>query len=240
MAGVFCFCSDQQAVVARSRSICDVRNVDELVVQVWSIERCSTRSATEEISVGSADTSRWRIDIHVQPIEQNVRASSSCIPSSQNDVSGQLTFDVQVELLHHPLFEIQVLRQRGSGKVIGVGGCSKRLKIRLREAIFQPAVYSVRTRSKIAEWARITDVAETKLVNFSVIRRILPKPLRSLAPTGVVVYRIASANHCVLYTEWLPGQPNPRFECGFIEFNPHISVRSYAVWVGLERCVSSN
>src|ERR1019366_5210410 len=220
-------------------------NVDELVVLVGSIERRSPGPATKEISVRSANTCRRRIDIHVQSVEQDVRAPSSSISRGENDISRELTLNVQIELLHHPLFEVRVLRKRGSGKVIRVRRRGERLEAGLRQAVFQPAVYRTRTGSKIAkrarvDWTKGAGRAVGELVGFGVIRRILPESLRTLTPTRVVVDRVARANHRALAATRLPRQSNAWLDRRLVEVNSHVCIGANAVGATAERRISGD
>ena len=78
-----------------------------------------------------------------------MRAARTGIPEGHNHASRKLPFDVQVELLNHALFEIQVLRLNGSSESSRVRLCGK-----AREEGALQAAIERRCRSGILEWAQ--------------------------------------------------------------------------------------
>src|SRR6266852_8513 len=60
---------------------------------------------------------------------------------------------------------------------------------------------------------------EREAVRFGIVRRILPQPLCTLAPRGIVVDSIASANSSLVAAPGLPGQADARLQCGLVELN---------------------
>ncbi len=65
----------------------------------------------------SASTGTRRCHIQVISVNQNVRTARARIPYSEDDLTGQLMFDVYVELLNAPQLEIGILGQKGSREI---------------------------------------------------------------------------------------------------------------------------
>ena len=59
-------------------------------------------------------------NVQIQSVNQNMCAARPRIPGCQHNVARQLMLDVEVELLHHTLFEIKILRLNRSSEVLRI------------------------------------------------------------------------------------------------------------------------
>src|SRR5689334_23773211 len=61
-------------------------------------------------------TGRWRTNVEIHLSCEDVRTTGTGIASSEYHITGKLMLDVQVELLHFPLLEIEILGLQCSRK----------------------------------------------------------------------------------------------------------------------------
>ena len=109
MSGIL-FSLDLERVVTRSADIIVIRDRCEHPIRSGDVR--STRSATERVSrnrIGSTCTSGWRTYIFIEPVHQNVRTARSGISGGQDNLPGQLLFNIDIKLLNHTLLEIEIL-----------------------------------------------------------------------------------------------------------------------------------
>src|SRR5215471_5129812 len=104
-------------------------------------------------------------------------APRSCITQSQNDGSRQFVFDVQCELLHAALLKVEILRLNSTRELRGIGLCRNHWQERGAQPASRIASKTAGRSTQVKEWREAAEV-----VDFCIIRRILPKPLRALVP----------------------------------------------------------
>ncbi len=128
-------------------------------------------------------------------------------------------FHVQIELLDHPLLEIQVLRLNGPGEILRVRRC--------RESRQEAALHA--TVLRVCR-INISHRAETReIIRFREVWRIFPQPLRPLVPRRIVEDCVSRPDRCRLASHRFPGKPNPGFKGGLIKLDAHSSVGVYAI-----------
>ena len=79
-------------------------------------EWCSRNPGCSRAREHCPGTRRRRSNIQVHTVHQNMRAAGACVSSGQHNIAGQLVLNIHIELLHHALFEVQILRLDGSGE----------------------------------------------------------------------------------------------------------------------------
>ena len=137
-------------------------------------------------------------------------ATRAGIPSGEHDVAGELMFDIEVELLHSPLLEVEILRLNSAGEIRRIGWRSKDWGECLRKSAARG------DSSKRTEAGEISRFREEWWV--------LPQALCALVPGGIVEHRIAAANGGALAAERLPSEPDARFKSGFVQFDAGAAV----------------
>src|SRR6202040_367999 len=59
----------------------------------------------------------WRPDVLVQALQEKMGAAGSSVSNREKAIGGKLLFDIEIELLHHALLEVQVLRLHSASEV---------------------------------------------------------------------------------------------------------------------------
>src|ERR1035438_9768003 len=136
------------------------------------------------------------------------------ITRGQQDLSRQLLFHIDVELLDSSLFEIRILRQDGPGKIGRVGRGGER-----RESGGHADSGGGQAARGAGGRGEGTSAAERKSIRFGIIGRILPQSLCALIPGRIVEDRIAAPNYRVASAEGLPRHANPRLQRRQIHLN---------------------
>src|SRR3954470_9487569 len=121
-----------------------------------------------------------------------MRAPRTSITGSQDNISGQLAFNVQVELLNRALPEVAIHGLDGSGVTgricrPGQNGTTGDWSARRSAHRNQEASGGRATKSK-------TEVAGTG-IHLSIVRRVLPQALSALVPGGIMENSVAGADH---------------------------------------------
>src|SRR5580704_15588283 len=152
-----------------------------------------------------------------------MRTAGTSVPHRQHHISRQLALDVQIELLNHALFTLavpsldgsriaQTIHRRDQDRAAShVRG--RRRTSRDQEAIRETAAGASRGGTKPSP------------IHFRIIWRILPQPLSTLVPRGIVDDTVAPPNSRLLAAHGLPGESDPGFQSGFVKLNTHSPIR---------------
>src|SRR5215813_3220433 len=77
---------------------------------------CSAWAATKRIS-RHGTAGRWRPNVQVQTVDQNVMAARTSVSHGQHDTAGQLMFNTKIELLNSALLKVEILGLNSSRKI---------------------------------------------------------------------------------------------------------------------------
>ena len=193
---------DLQGIVVRATDIFDVGNRGKGECSIGDIV---AQSAAEGVAGGAAR--RRRGDVEVITVTQNMGTARARITGCQDDVSGQLALNVDIELLNASLFEVKILRLNSAGEVGGNGRCGKNL-----EAVGSAdGGRCIPVDGGASRSGESTSAAKAKAIRFGEIGRVLPQALRTLIPGGIVENGVTSANRRLRAAERFPGDANARF-----------------------------
>ena len=102
---------DLERIIAGAADIVVIVNGCEGTVRRG--ESRSPGTATQRVTCNHT-AGRGRSNVLIHPVHQDVRAARTCVSNRENHVFRQLMFHIQIELLHHALLEIKILRLDGS------------------------------------------------------------------------------------------------------------------------------
>ena len=188
----------------------------------WALVEFRNPRCSRDRNWGCQQSTRaGRSNVQVQTVHQNMVLREPAYPSGQHDVAGQLMLDVQVELLHHALFEVEILRLKVPGNVCRVGGGE--VMIGRNSRCDRPQF-----RGSPMWQLPKGQTAPEKLVRFREVWWVLPQTLRALIPGGIVEDGIAGADRGGLTAQRLPGEPDARFESGLVHLDARRAIAADA------------